>query len=170
MSYIVKVVPAPAGTNSTNVLYVTTLGGTVVDTNTVQVISTKNLVGCTITNATLNGTLSITANTGINIGGVVAAGGNIATANAISTTYPAFVLVTGANGTNGVRLPTPVAGMRYVVKNSESAAAAVKVYPPVNCTLNEQSANASITQAANTCAEFFAVNSTAWYSNPRIPS
>jgi hypothetical protein len=170
MAYIVKVIPAPAGTNSTNVLYVANLGGTVVDTSNVQVVNLKNLTNCTLTNTTINGTVQMQADVAINTSTLAATGGNIATANAVTTGYPGFILVTGANGTNGVRLPTPAAGMRYVVKNSESAAAAVKVYPPVNCTLNEQGANASITQAANTCAEFFAFNSTAWYSNPRIPS
>ncbi len=68
MSNICKVLPAPAGTSSTNVVYVPALGGTIVDLNSTQTLSGKTLTNAvvsgnatvltnpTITNATINGT------------------------------------------------------------------------------------------------------------------
>jgi len=200
MSYIVKVIPAPAGTSSTNVVYIPALGGTVVDTNSTQTLTNKTLTNAVMssTNATLttpaisggtiNGTVSITATNAVLttptltnatitnptflmvVTTKAATGGNIATANALSVALPHFVLVTAANGTAGVQLPLGSAGGVITVKNSESAAAALKVYPQVNCQINEAGSNASITMAANTCAEYIAYNTTAWYSLSKVPS
>lgn len=260
MANIVKVIPAPAGVSSTNVVYIPALGGTVVDLNSTQTLTNKTFTNATatggtytnatlttptitggtatntalttptVTNATVTGgtftntglvTPTITGGTATNTalvtptvtGGTAtntaivtptitggtstnttlitptitnatvttptvtirtatfaAAGGNIATANAITTVYPAFILVTGADGTKGVQLPVAVAGASYVIKNSESANAILKVYPQANSQINEATANTALSMAANSCAEFYAYNTTAWYSLSRTPS
>ncbi len=51
--------------------------------------------------------------------------------------------VSGADGTKGVVLPTPVAGSRVRVYN-EHATLALKVYPPAGCDINDGAANASV--------------------------
>lgn len=203
MSYICKVIPAPAGTTSTNVVYIPDLGGTVVDLNSTQTLTNKTLTNAvlsstnavlttptitgavnatlttptltnaTITGATMNGILTITNATLFTpsmtqlVASKAATGSNIATANA--TTGYGFCLVTGANGTAGVQLPVGSAQI-LTIKNSESAAAALKVYPPTGGQINEGGANNSITMAANSCADFFGFNTTHWYSNPKVPS
>jgi hypothetical protein len=211
MSYIVKVIPAPAGTTSTEVVYIPALGRTVVDTNSTQTLTNKTfstnttitaptvanatvtggtitnaaITGGTITNATItnatvsNGTatgstlVNCTINTPttyVTVASLAATGGNIATANAIVSASGAFIRVTGADGSKGIQLPVAVAGARYIVKNSESAAAALKVYPQVNSQINEVGANTALSMAANTSCEFYAFNATFWYSVPKVPS
>jgi hypothetical protein len=196
MSYIVKVIPAPAGTTSTNVVYIPALGRTVVDTNSIQTLTNKTfstnttitaptvanatITGGTIANATItNGTATgstlvnctiNTATTYVTVASLAATGGNIATANAIVSASGAFIRATGADGSKGIQLPVAVAGARYIVKNSESAAAVLKVYPQINSQINEIGANTALSMAANTSCEFYAFNSTFWYSVPKVPS
>lgn len=96
----------------------------------------------------------------------VAVGGTAqANANALAE---GFNLVTGADGTAAVVLPTPVAGMVIVLKNN--AAAVLKVFPGVSCTVNAGAANAVFNQPASTACQLVAYNTTAWYSNPLLPS
>src|SRR5678816_2530922 len=140
MSYIVKVIPAPAGTTSTSVVYIPALGRTVVDTNSTQTLTNKTLSGGTVTSGTLtaptisnatvtggtianaaisNGTISnATINTPtmyVTVASLAATGGNIATANAIVSGSGAFIRATGADGSKGIQLPVAVAGARYIV-------------------------------------------------------
>jgi hypothetical protein len=182
MSYIVKVIPAPAGTTSTSVAYIPALGGTVVDLNSTQTLTNKTISNSTLT--VTNATLTTPTLTGATINTATintptmtiftttyaATGGNIATANAITLSYPGFILITAANGTNGVQLPVAAAGKRYVLQNSPAANAAVRVYPQVNSQINEAGSNTSLTIAANSTCELIAYNATHWYSNPKVPS
>jgi len=77
--------------------------------------------------------------------------------------------VSGADATKGAILPpTPVVGRRVRVINT--AAAVLKVYPATGGTINALSANAAISMAANTSADFEASSTTQWYTTPRVPS
>ena len=78
-------------------------------------------------------------------------------------------VVSAADGTKGVVLPTAVAGMTVYVKNT--AAAVLKVYPASGGTINALSANAAISLASGaTPAIFVASSATQWYTIPLLPS
>src|SRR5689334_6628164 len=125
MSYIVKVIPAPAGTSSTNVVYIPTLAGTLVDLNTTQTVTNKTFTGSnmtsavlttpTITNATVSGgtytncTIN-TPTTYMTVATLAAIGNAIGNANTVTSSSSAFILVTGADGTKGIKLPVAAAG------------------------------------------------------------
>jgi len=96
---------------------------------------------------------------------VAAAGSVQGDAAAIVT---GFTLVTAANGTKGVVLPTAVAGLVAIVKNG--AAAVLKVYPAASDAINGLSANASLDMADNTSALLVAYDATTWYTVPLLPS
>lgn len=96
----------------------------------------------------------------------VAVGGTAqANANAV---VEGFNLVTGADGTAAVVLPTPVAGLVVHLKNN--AAAILKVFPPVGCTINAGAANAVFNQPSLTACTLRAYNTTAYFSEPLLPS
>jgi predicted RecA/RadA family phage recombinase len=78
-------------------------------------------------------------------------------------------VVTGADGTKGVILPTAVAGMQVIVKGV--TAGVLKVYPKTGSTINALSASAAISLASGaTPAIFVASTSTQWYTLPLLPS
>jgi hypothetical protein len=165
MGKAIQVYDQADGTVNQNLVKVSGAGVTLADTNTAQTFTNKTLTAPTAANAVLNTpTMTITPAT------LAGLGGNIATAAPIVTTYPGFIFATGANGNVGVQLPVAVAGARYVVQNDATANAVLKVYPQVNSTINALSANSSISMAANSTAEFIAYNTTAWFTNPKVPS
>lgn len=98
---------------------------------------------------------------------VAAAGSAQANAAALVT---GFTVVTGANGTAGVKLPAAADGGVCIVKNDEAANAALKVYPDTDDAVNALAANASLEMPAKTAAAFIAYDATTWYSVPRVPS
>jgi hypothetical protein len=57
-------------------------------------------------------------------------------------------IVTGADGTKGVRLPAAVAGEIVIVVNTVAASHALKVYPPTGGKIDAGSANAALSLAA----------------------
>ena len=78
-------------------------------------------------------------------------------------------VVSAADGTKGVVLPTAVAGMVVYVKNT--AAAVLKIYPASGGTINALSANGAISLATGaTPAIFVASSATQWYTIPLLPS
>lgn len=78
-------------------------------------------------------------------------------------------IVTGADGTKGVILPTAVAGMQVIVKGV--TAGVLKVYPKTGATINALSASAAISLASGaTPAIFVASSATQWYTIPLLPS
>jgi hypothetical protein len=60
-------------------------------------------------------------------------------------------------------LPVAAAGYRVVIKNDDAANGIMKVYPQTNSTING-TANSAFSMAANTQAEYLALNATAWYT------
>ena len=100
------------------------------------------------------------------ISGTVAAAGSTqgdATALAVG-----FNLVSAADGTKGVVLPTGERGKSIRVKNNASST--LKVYPPTSGTVNALAANTAMTMAANTSCEYVCYDGTAWYTIPLLPS
>lgn len=99
------------------------------------------------------------------VGTVAAAGSTQADAAPITCE---LTVVTGADGTKGVILPTFEPGMQITLKNG--AASALKVYPPTGAAINALSANAAMSIAANTCPTFHVTSATQAYTNPLLPS
>lgn len=96
---------------------------------------------------------------------VAAAGTNQGTAAAITE---GFTLVSGADDTKGVILPSAVAGMICIVKVGDGAD--LKVYPNTSDVINGLSANAAITVVDDVCFMFIAYDATTWYTLPLLPS
>ena len=127
--------------------------------------TTPTITGGTATNTTLvTPTHTLTAAT------IAAAGDGITNATAINSASGALILVTGADATKGIQLPTTAAGKYYFIKNADAANAILKVWPQVNSTINAIAANSSLDMAAKTAAILVAYNSTAWYSFSLLPS
>lgn len=98
---------------------------------------------------------------------VAATGTDLATAAQLSQ---GFTVVTGANGTVGVKLPaTPVAGTVVIVKGT--TAGVLKVWPDAAATINAIGSNGAISLASGAVpAIFIAKSSTQWYTIPLLPS
>ena len=91
---------------------------------------------------------------------VAAAGTVIANATAISANC-GLALVTGADDTKGVVLPATVPGKIVRVYNN-AATAGLKLYPAINSTLNDGTANAALVLEGRFLATFVATSSTNW--------
>lgn len=89
---------------------------------------------------------------------VAAAGTVIANATALST---GFTVVSGADDTKGVVLPTAAPGKVCEVYTSV-ATSGLKVYPPVNGTINDGSANSAVVIEGKSLARFVGTSGTNW--------
>jgi hypothetical protein len=98
---------------------------------------------------------------------VTAAGSDLSGAAALSE---GINVVAGADDSVGVKLPTaPTAGTVVIVKTTVSGKV-LKVYPDAAATINAISSHGALSQAAVTCAMYFATSSTQWYTMPLLPS
>ncbi len=68
-----------------------------------------------------------------------------------------------AASADGVILPTAVAGMRILVRNSD-AADTLKIYPATGAQINALGNNASFSLTAGSTTELFASTTTQWYT------
>lgn len=83
--------------------------------------------------------------------------------------YHGFNVVTGADGTKGVILPTAVAGMIVYIKGVTSAV--LKVYPKTGGAINALSANAALSMTTGVMPTIMiASSSTQWYTIPLVAS
>ncbi len=98
---------------------------------------------------------------------VAAAGSTVTDAAQLSS---GFTVVTGADGTKGVKLPaTPAAGTMVIIKGT--AAAVLKVWPDAAATINAIGSNGALSLASGAIpAIFIAKSTTQWYSLPLVPS
>jgi hypothetical protein len=155
-----------------------------------RVASTGN-VGIANTNPghTLSITGTLNASGNANVGNIGAAAGvftgNVSAANVTVTGYHLRSVGTGisANGTTqaqataitkemnivstvlttqGVVLPTAIAGMVITITNT--SANSLLVYPAVNGIINTQSANAAYSQPSGATLQFIAPTTTQWYT------
>jgi hypothetical protein len=119
-------------------------------------ISIGSAVSGATSTTTLNGLVidSISA-------AVSAAGTTQGTATGLVSNINNVTVVTAAAA--GVRLPTAVAGMRILVRNSDSADT-LSIYPATGGTINALAANAAFTLAAGSTTELMATTATQWYT------
>jgi hypothetical protein len=119
-------------------------------------ISIGSAVSGATSTTTLNGLVidSISA-------AVSAAGTTQGTATGLVSNINNVTVVTAAAA--GVRLPTAVAGMRILVRNSDSADV-LSIYPATGGTINALSANAAFTIIAGATIELVATTTTQWYT------
>lgn len=98
---------------------------------------------------------------------VAAAGSTVTDAAQL---YPGFTVVTGADGTKGVKLPaTPIAGTVVYIKGTTSAV--LKVWPDAAATINAVGSNGAMSLASGVIpAMFVAISATQWYTLPLLPS
>jgi hypothetical protein len=92
---------------------------------------------------------------------VSAAGTTQGTATALVSNINNVTVVTAAAA--GVRLPTAVAGMRILIRNSDSLDM-LSIYPATGGTINALSANAAFTIIAGATIELVATTATQWYT------
>lgn len=121
----------------------------------------------TATLQTLTVTGAFTASGGVRlpVAAVAATGSTQGDAAALSE---GLNVVSAADGTKGVKLPTAVAGMMVIVKNT--AAAALKIYPATGGAVNALSANAAYSITNLTSTLLVASSATQWYSVPLVAS
>lgn len=102
----------------------------------------------------------------IGVASVTAAGSTQSDAGQL---YHGFNVVTGADGTKGVILPTAVPGMIVYLKGVTSAV--LKVYGKTGASINGGSANAALSLTTGLMPSIFIASSTTqWYTIPLVAS
>ena len=131
-------------------------------------IGTAGLSGSTTTIAigsAVSGATSTTTLNGLVIdsisAAVSAAGTTQGTATGLVSNINNVTVVTAAAA--GVRLPTAVAGMRILIRNSDSLDM-LSIYPATGGTINALAANAAFTIIAGATIELVATTATQWYT------
>ena len=123
--------------------------------------STTNIaIGSAVSGATSRTTLNGIVIDSISAA-VSAAGTDQAGATALVSNINNVTVVTAAAA--GVRLPTAVAGMRILIRNSDSADT-LSIYPATGGTINALAANAAFTIIAGATIELMATTATQWYT------
>ena len=117
-------------------------------------------IGSAVSGATSTTTLNGLAVNSISAA-VSAAGTTQGTATGLVSNINNVTVV--ATGATGVRLPTAVAGMRILIRNSDSADT-LSIYPATGGTINALAANAAFTLAAGSTIELMATTTTQWYT------
>lgn len=143
-------------------------GATTSGTTKAVNIGTAGVSGSTTTiniGSAVSGATSTTTLNGLVVdsisAAVSAAGSTQGTATALVSTINNVTVVAAA--ADGVRLPTAVAGMRILVRNSDSADT-LKIYPATGAQINALAANASFSLTAGSTTELFASTTTQWYT------
>lgn len=117
-------------------------------------------IGSAVSGATSTTTLSGLVIDSISAA-VSAAGATQATATGLVSNINNVTVVAAA--ADGVRLPTAVAGMRILVRNTD-AADILKIYPATGGQINALGANAAYSLVAGLTIELFASTATQWYT------
>ena len=149
-------------------------------TITSATVTTPTVSGGTIDNAVIGGTTAAagtfttaTAATVTSTGDLIVKYGTMAAAGNSQGTAAAlaggFNLVTGADSTKGVILPTAVAGKIVMVKNN-TAGQTLPIYPATGAAINAVAANSAYTIAALTSTILVATSATQWFSIPLVAS
>jgi hypothetical protein len=133
-----------------------------------ELVSGTTVTGATVSGGTISGATITDAIVSGPVTTVAAAGSTNADAAAIAAaTY--ICVVTAADGTKGVILPTMVDGQTIKVKNN--AGSILKIYPFSGAAINGLTATTgALSMAANTIADFTRTSSTQVYSTPLLPS
>lgn len=118
----------------------------------------------TVTGA-LTASGGVTGSVRLPVTAVAAAGSTQANAAALAE---GLNVVSAADGTKGVRLPTAVAGAVVIVKGT--AAAVLKIYPATGAAVNAIAADGAYSIASLTSTMLVASSATQWYSVPLVAS
>lgn len=131
--------------------------------DSVTVSGTSTLAAVTATSLTNSG--PTTGAIRLPVSAVAAAGSTQGDAAALAE---GINVVSAADGTKGVILPTAVAGMVIIVKNT--AAGALKIYPATGGAVNAVAANGAYSITNLTSSMLVASSTTQWYSVPLVAS
>jgi hypothetical protein len=141
-----------------------------------ELVSGTTITGATIVGGTLSGTFTggtfsaptlTGASLSVDVAKPAAAGTTRADATALTAS---FSWVTAADGNKGVILPAPTAGRLVLIKNDDTANAALKVYAPGSAKINGVAGTTAFSMAAKTAGWFVAYDSTDWFSVPLVAS
>ena len=140
---------------------------TVTGASALQTVTATTIAATTITATTVTGNLTGTSTGAIRlpVATVAAAGSTQGDAAALAE---GINVVSAADGTKGVILPTAVAGMVIIVKNT--AAGALKIYPATGGAINAVAANGAYSITNLTSSLLVASSTTQWYSVPLVAS
>jgi hypothetical protein len=130
--------------------------GTAGASGSTTAINIGSAVSGATSTTTLNGLVIDSISAAVN-----AAGTTQGTATGLVSNINNVTVVTAAAA--GVRLPTAVAGMRILVRNSDSADT-LSIYPATGGTINALAANAAFTIIAGATIELMATTATQWYT------
>jgi hypothetical protein len=130
--------------------------------DSVTVTGASALQAVTATSVTAT---SVTGAIRLSVATVAAAGSTQGDAAALAE---GINVVSAADGTKGVILPTAVAGMVIIVKNT--AAGALKIYPATGGAINAVAANGAYSITNLTSSLLVASSTTQWYSVPLVAS
>lgn len=108
-----------------------------------------------------NGNPTVTLNPVLSTEVVAAAGSVIGNATALGSV--GVSTVSGADDAKGVVLPAAARGKVHFVYSNQ-ATNGLKVYPPVNGSINDGTANAAVVIEGKSLAVFVGTNSTNWAS------
>lgn len=128
----------------------------------------NSIIGGTTAAAGTFTTLTASSNLVVKSATVAATGSSNTDAAAVAG---GFTLVTAADATKGVILPTPVAGTVVIIKNADAANAILKIYPNSGAAINALTATTgAYSIAAKTSTILVAYSATQWYSIPLVAS
>jgi hypothetical protein len=131
---------------------------TVTGASTLQAVTATSVTATSVT-STSTGAIRLP------VAAVAAAGSTQGDAAALAE---GINVVSAADGTKGVILPTAVAGMVIIVKNT--AAGALKIYPATGGAINAVAANGAYSITNLTSSLLVASSTTQWYSVPLVAS
>ena len=135
---------------------------TVTGASALQTVTATTITATTVTG---NSTGTSTGAIRLPVSAVAAAGSTQGDAAALAE---GINVVSAADGTKGVILPTAVAGMVIIVKNT--AAGALKIYPATGGAVNAVAANGAYSITNVTSSMLEAASTTQWYSVPLVAS
>jgi hypothetical protein len=136
---------------------------TVTGASALQAVTATTIAATTIAATTIAGTS--TGAIRLPVAAVAAAGSTQGNAAALAE---GINVVSAADGTKGVILPTAVAGMVIIVKNT--AAGALNIYPATGGAINAVAANGAYSITNLTSSLLVASSTTQWYSVPLVAS
>jgi hypothetical protein len=120
---------------------------------------TTNLL--TITGNISGSNVTVTSYNIRSVGTSISTAGTVQ-ANATALTKELNLVSTVGNSSQGVRLPTAVAGM--VIHITNSTANNMFVYPATSAAINSLAANAAYTHVAGATLQYIAPTTTQWYT------
>ena len=147
---------------------VTVTGASALQAVTATTVAATTVTATNVVATTVTATNIVATSTGairLPVAAVAAAGTNQGNAAALAE---GINVVSAADGTKGVILPTAVAGMVIIVKNT--AAGALKIYPATGGAINAVAADGAYSITNLTSSLLVASSTTQWYSVPLVAS